>query len=431
MKKLLWILLLLPNIAFAASKVEEIRTPAGFTIWLVEEHSLPIITTNVSFSGSGLAYDPAGKEGRANMTAALLLEGAGERGAKEFNEALENDAIRLNIGGDDDTIHASLETLSEHKEQAFSLLADALIRPRFDDDAMARTRAKIQAILVEQGGSPYYKLSRAFAAQVFPGHPYSRLGLGSKETVDALTKSDLRNVVARYITKENIIISVVGDTTREEISKIVDEKFKGLPEKYDPDSSVADVSFAQEGASQTVEHDIPQTLVGFGLPGLKRTDPDYIPAFVMNYILGGDGLSSRLGQEIRVKRGLAYSVTSSLQPKGHAGVWRGMFATRNEQAMSAIDTLKATLASYQKNGATEQELKDAKAYLTGSFILDLSSNREVANFLTVMQIYELGSDYLEKRNQLIEQVTLADVNRLSSTLIDPARLRLVMVGKPQ
>jgi len=415
----------------AFAKVQEIKTPKGFTVWLVEEHSLPIITANISFTGAGLAYDPKDKEGRGNLTAALLLEGAGEQGSKAFNEALENDAIHLNIGADDDTLHANLETLTEHKDRAFSMLSDALIRPRFDADAIERTRAKMQAILVEQSESPGYKLSVAWAKNIYGDHPYSRIGLGTKESLDALKIADFKNFTKNYITKENILISVVGDISPVEITSIIDAKFASLPEKYSPDSSVADVAFPAEPATVLVKHEIPQTMVSFGLSGLKRNDPDYIPGYVMNYILGGNGLSSRLGQEIRVKRGLAYAATSQLRPKAHIGLWQGMFSTRNDQAKLAMETLKNTLAEYAKNGITQTELDDAKAYLTGSFVLDLSSNQEVANFLTVMQLYHLGSDYLEKRNDMMNAVTLVDIKRVNARLIDPSKLRVVMVGKPE
>lgn len=430
MKKLLLLLLLVPVPAFAAGKVQELKTPKGFTIWLVEEHSLPIVTANVSFTGAGLGYDPATMEGRGNMTAALLLEGAGNLGAKQFNEALENDAIRLNVGADDDTLHATLETLTENRERAFALLSDALTRPRFDDEAVSRARAKMLALLAEQSESPNYKLTKSWQESAYGKHPYSRIGIGTQETLNAMKVEDFKNYVTRYITRENIILSVVGDVTPAEITALIDKSFTDLPAKYDPDNSIADITVPAEPSSNVISHDMPQTMVIFGLAGLKRTDPDYIAAYVMNYLIGGDGLSARLGSEIRVKRGLAYAVRSMLEPKVHAGSWRGMFSTRNDQAKNALEALRATLAEFARNGATQQELDDAKAYLTGSFILDLSSNREVANFLTVMQLYGLGSDYLEKRNSLINAVTLADIKRVTARLIDPAKLRIVMVGKP-
>ncbi len=431
MKRLLLMLLLVIPGAAHAAKVQEITTPRGFTIWLVEEHSLPIITTNVSFTGSGIAYDPAGKEGRTNMAAALLLEGAGDRNSQQFNEALEDDAIRLNVGADDDTVQATLEVLSEHQAVGFSLLSDMLLRPRFDAEPMARMRAKMKALLLEQSGSPTYVLSKNFQEDMFGAHPYHRMGVGNDASIDALTSEDLRFFTTHYLTRENIIISVVGDTTADEITKIIDDTLGALPERYAPDTVVTEAALPEDGGLKTIAHDMPQSMVRFGLPGLKRNDPDYIPAYVANYMLGGGGLSSRLAEEIRVKRGLAYSVHSQLLPKTYAGVWQGAFATRNDQVKQAIATLRDVLAAYARDGATESELADAKAYLTGSFILDLSSNAEVADFITMMQQHKLGSDYINTRNALIEKVTLADVKRVNQRLIMPEKLRLVIVGKPE
>lgn len=422
------LLLIAPN-AFA-TKVQEIKTPAGFTVWLVEEHSLPIITSNISFAGSGTAYDPAGKEGRTNMVAALLMEGAHDRDSNAFNATLEDNAIRLNVGTDDDAIIAMLSTLSDRRDIAFSMLADALIRPRFDADAIARTRNKMQVLLVEQAESPSYKLSRGFQESIYGTHPYARMGVGTKESLELLNKNDFQDYTQRYLTRENIIISVVGDTTPEEISTLLDKNLRDLPLHYTPDSVVEDIQIAPTPDTRIIKHMMPQTMIAFGLPGLKRKDPDYIPGYVMNYMLGGNGLHSLLAKELRIKHGLTYGINTQLVPKMHTGVWRGMFATQNAQAKDALTLLTQALGSFDQS-ITKDALSDAQAYLTGSFMLDLSSNQEVANFLTMMQTQKLGSDYLEKRNGLIEHVTLEDIRRVSKRLIDPAKLRIVMVGSPE
>ncbi|MDX2073292.1 MAG: pitrilysin family protein [Alphaproteobacteria bacterium] len=414
-----------------AAPVQEIKTPQGFTVWLVEDHSLPIISANLTFTGSGIAYDPKGKEGRANISASLLLEGAGNRDAKAFNAALEEYAVRLNVGVDDDDIAASFTTLSEHKDVAFSMLSDALARPRFDADAVERARSKMQVLLVEQSQSPHYKLTRGFQESLYGTHSYSRIGIGTKESLDGLTADDFRDYIRRYLTRENVLISVVGDVTAEEISALFDASLGALPERYNPDTAVADVNIPASPDSRVIEHDIPQTIVAFGAEGIRRNDPDYIPAYVFNHALGGGGLNSMLAKEIRVKRGLAYSVNTQIDPKMHAAAWRGMFATRNAQAKAAVAALKEVLAGVEKNGIDPVVLADTKAYLTGSFILNFSSNQEIASFLAVMQRHRLGIDYFDKRNAMVEAVSMEDIKRVSARLIDPSRLRMVMVGKPE
>lgn len=431
MKKLLLAFAFIAISFNAEAKIQEIKTPGGFTVWLVEEHSLPIINMHVAFSGSGTAYDTEAGDGRTNMVASLLMEGAGERNSQSFNEALEENAIHMNIAADDDALHATLQTLTDNKDIAFSMFADALTRPRFDADAVERARSKMQVLLVEQESNPGAKLSRAFQESMFGAHPYARLGIGTKESLEKLSANDFKSYVANYLTRENIVISVVGDITPADISAIVDKDLGALPAHYAPDSKLADIEIPATPDKKIIDFDIPQSMVAFGLPGLKRSDPDFIAAYVMNYIIGGSGLNSLLAQEIRVKRGLAYTVRSQLEPKIHAAIWRGMFSTRNEQVENAITALQNTLSDYAKNTTTQPALDDAKAFLTGSFVLDLSSNDEVASFITMMQMQHLGIDYMEKRNDLMNAVTLADIKRVSARLIKPENLRIVIVGKPE
>lgn len=430
MMRLLFILCLLLPVPAMAGKVQEIKTPGGFTLWLMEEHSLPIVNMEVSFTGSGFAYDPAGKEGRSNFVASLLMEGAGERDSKRFNEVMEENAIRLNVVVDEDILEARLQTLSEHSELAFSLLADALVKPRFDKDAVERARAKMQALKLEQRESPYYKLSRGWQENIYGAHPYARDDIGTEASLKKLGADDFRFFMRHYISRQNIVISIVGDIAPAQATVLVDKYLKALPERYEPETTLADVAFPAEAGMVSIAHDIPQSIIAFGLEGMKRSDPDYIAAYVMNHILGGSGLGSRLADEIRVKRGLTYGIRTQLEPKAHAQQWRGMFSTRKEEAQNAIAVLKQTLETLVKNGVTQAELDDAKAYLTGSFMLGFSSNDDVVAFLNMMQIQKLGVDYLERRNAMVEQVTLGDIKRVSERLIDPARLRMVVVGNP-
>ena len=414
----------------AWAKVQEIKTPGGFTVWLVEEHSLPIITTSFTFKESGIAYDPKGKEGRANMAAALMMEGAGERNAKAFTEALEDHAIRLNFSTDDDVFRVGLETLSEHKDVAFALVSDALLHARFDDDAMTRVKAQTVALIKEQSESPGYKLANAWQKAVYGEHPYGKPSLGDEKSVNGLSKADLTFFTHHYLSKKNIIISMVGDISPDVAAASIDRTLGGLPDAFAPDVTLTENVFPDNKGAVTVIHTIPQTMVAFGLPGIKRTDADYIAAYVMNHMLGGNGLTSILSKEIREKRGFAYSVGTQLVPKGYAATWQGSFSTRNAEVNNAVAELKNTLENFSKNGVSEAELKDAKAYLTGSFVLNLDSNDGIANFLTTMQLYGLGSDYLEKRNALINAVTMDDIKRVSKRIIAPDQLRIVMVGNP-
>ena len=428
-------LLLFFCLAFAASahatEVKEVKTPAGFTAWLVEEHALPLVAVKIAFKNSGYAYDPKGKEGRANMTAALLMEGAGDMDARAFYEALESSAIQLDMSADEDDFLIALESLSEHKEKAFSCLGLALSKPRFDSDAMERVKGQTQTALTQQDQDPGYQAHRAWKKLAFGDHPYANPEIGTKESVGNLSGYDMRQMQKRYLTRENIVIAAVGDINEAELAVLIDKHLAGLPEKYDPDAKVEEVKLPAGEKPFMVEFDIPQTLVGFGTNGLKRSDPDYFHAYVMNQILGGGGsLTARLGKEIREKRGLAYSVFSRLDPMAHAASWQGGFATRGEQAAAAREVLIATLKDFVEKGPSEQEVADAKQYLTGSFVLSLGSNADIASFLISMQLNNLGRDYLAKRNSLVEAVTRENVHAMAKRLIDTDKLLMVMVGKP-
>jgi zinc protease len=419
------------NAAYAV-EVKEVISEHGIKAWLVEEHALPLVAVKVTFTGSGYAYDAAGKEGRANMVASLLMEGAGDMDARSFSEAIESRAISMTAGADEDYFHLSMETLSEHAETAFSYLALVLTNPRFDAEAIERTRRQMLSIQAQQEQEPAYQLMDSWQNTAFPNHPYSKPSIGTKASVAGLDKEDLQFVVSNTLTRENMVIAVVGDITPDALKRLLDDQFGGLPANYKPDTKVEEAKIPAPAASvPVVSFDIPQTMVMFGFPSIKREDPAYYAAHVMNHLLGGGGsLNSRLGKALRGERGLTYGVGTYLDPAPHGSTLRGRFATRNEQAGVALDVLKATLKTFAENGVTPEELDDAKKFVTGSFVLGLDSNADVANFLINMQVQNLGMDYLNRRNELMQAVTREDVVAMAKRIIAEDKLLVVMLGKP-
>jgi len=419
-----------PSLSYA-TQVQEVVSPGGLKAWLVEEHSLPLVAVKMLFKESGSAYDPAGKEGLSGMTAAMLLEGAGDMDSQAFNEELDNNAIRLDFADDEDLFRASVESLSEHKDKAFALMATALTKPRLDDSATQRVRAQTLSILKEQEQQPKYILQRQWEQLAYGSHPYGKPTLGTKDSINAIGKDDLKNFVHHYLSRENVLISVVGDITPGELGRLLDANFLALSEHYNPDVTVSEVKLPEKEKQLVIESPIPQTMVLFGGNGLKRDDPDYYAAYVMNQVLGGGGaLTSMLGIEIREKRGLAYGVHTELEPMAHGAEWRGSFATRNEKVGAALQVLRQTLKDFSEHGPTDKELADAKRHLVGSFVLGLDSNSDIANFLGNMQINHLGRDYLDKRNAIMLAVRKDEVKAMAKKLLDPENLLVVMVGKP-
>ncbi len=414
-----------------AATVKEIKTPGGFTAWLVEEHAQPLISVNIAFRNSGTAYDPNDKDGRTAITAAMLLEGAGDMDSESFSRALESSATKLSFSADTDDFYANLTMLREYKEKSFSYLGMALTKARLDDGAFDRVKRQTLTTIKQQQEKPNYRLSRTWQTQIFGTHPYSKEELGTEETVANIKQSDLLYFTKNYLTRANIIISVVGDVTADELSTLLDKNLENLPADYKPDVKLEDVSTRKDAKQTVVEQDIPQTIVQFGFEGLKRDDKDYITGFVVNYLLGGGSLTSRLNDELREKRGLTYSASSMLIPLQHAAVFEGRFATRNEKVGEALSVLKQTLKEFADNPASEKQLADAKRFLTGSFVVGLDSNNSIVNFLTMMQLHHLGIDYMDKRNSLINMVTKKQVDEMAKRLIQLDKLQLVMVGNPQ
>jgi zinc protease len=423
--------LLLPLVAAparAANKIEEVTSAGGITAWLVEDHSLPVVTVDVSFRG-GAALDPADKAGLATLTADLLDEGAGELDSQAFQGRLEDLATSLEFAASADAIGASLRTVTANLTPALELLRLGLSAPRFEEAAVTRVRSQLLAELARNAREPRYIASRLWWRNAYDGHPYARPVNGTPESIARITTPDLRAVVHDRLARDVMIIGVVGDVTADGLKSLLDSTFGPLPPRA-AKGKVADVVAAAKKPLLLAKLPIPQSVVTFGQPGIKREDPDWYAAYVVNHILGGGGFSSRLTAEVREKRGLAYSVYSGLEPMQHSGVILGGVATQNDRVAQSIDIIRAEWRRMRDAGPTEAELADAKTFLTGSFPLSLDSTGHIAGILVAIQRDGLGIDYLERRKTLIESVTLADAKRVAHRLLDPDKLSFVIVGSP-
>ncbi len=413
-----------------AQAVEVQRVAAGdLEAWLVEDHSNPMIAVSIAFLG-GAALDPSGKEGVARMTASVLDEGSGDMDSQAFQLKLEDLSITLQFDAGRDTFGGTLQTLTANRDEAFALLKQALTAPRFDPEPVARMRSQLQALLRRQAENPGSIANKRFFSTVFPDHPYGRPVGGTEQSIAAITVDDMRNFVAERLTRDNLVIGVAGDITPEELASLLQSTFAELPEKAAP-NGVPNTEAAVAPAIVVVEQPARQSAIVFGQRGLKRDNPEYYAATVMNRILGGGSFTSRLYQEVRDKRSLAYSVRSSLVPLAHAGLIVGSAGTANERAGETIKVVRDQWRRMAEDGATPEELADAKTYLIGSFPLRFTSNGGIASILAAMQIYDLGIDYLDRRNAFVEGVTLNDVNRVAKDLLDPSALTMIVVGEPE
>jgi zinc protease len=409
-------------------KIQRILTPGGIEVWFVHDDTLPILSVNFAFSG-GASQDPANRSGLAYMAAAMLDEGAGELDARTFQERLENRAISLNFSADRDAFRGSILTLTEHRAEAFELLRLSLTAPRFDQEAIDRIRASIQAGLRRSSNDPDEVAGLRWFASAFPNHPYGRPVKGDETSVGAIEREMLFAYVKKNLARSNIKIAVVGAVDSAELSKLIDHAFAKLPATADL-TPVADVAPAALGGRDIIDLNIPQTTITFGGVGLKRKDPDFIPAFVLNHILGGGAFSSRLYREVREKRGLAYSVYSYLATLEHSGLFLGGTSTRNDRASEALKIIEEEIERIAKDGPTAEELAQAKSYLTGSYLLHFDTSAKVASQLLEIQLNDLGIDYIERRNRLVNAVNAEDVRRAAKRFLAGGKFLVIMVGRP-
>ena len=426
------VLLVIAVIAFAAPAraegIETFTTPAGIEVWLKSEPTIPILALDFAFRG-GASLDPADRPGIANMVSGLLDEGAGDLDSKAFQDRLDELSVQLSFDAGRDEFHGGLTTLIENQDEAFELLRLALNEPRFDPEPVERIRGQILISLRSAAEDPNAVAWDAFTAAAFPDHPYGRPVDGTEESVAEITDAELHGFVTDAFARDRLIVAAVGAIDAATLAPLVDKAFAGLP-ATGATLDVPDVT-AQAGKVEVIDMDVPQSAIAFGLPGISRDDPDFYAAFVLNKALGGGGLNTRLFEEVRKKRGLVYSVGTYLYPYEHAGLWLGSAGTQNARAGETLDVIRDVLADVVENGISQTELDDAKAYLTGSFPLQLSSNAGIASMLVTMQVDRLGADYLEQRNSYIDAVTPEDVQRVAARLLDPDNMLVVVTGRPE
>jgi zinc protease len=411
----------------SATKVERIVSPGGITAWMVFEPSVPLIALDFAFKG-GSAQDPPEKAGLATIMASLLDEGAGDIDSKTFHERVEAKAIELNFTATRDYMSGSMRTLTENRDEAAGLLKLALTAPRFDTEDVERIREQALSGLRRATTSPNELASERWWATAFPGHPYGLPQRGTLTSVPAITVDDLKAFTKKVFARDNLKVAIVGNVDAATAGALIDNVFGSLPAT----SKLAPVATAvPQGLGQkiAINLDVPQSVLMLGGAGIMRKDPDFMAAFVLNHILGGSAFSSRLYKEVREARGLAYSVYSAVVPLDHAAVFFSGTATRSDRAGKALEVMEAEIHKLADSGPTDEELAKAKSYLTGSYALRFDTSTKIAEQLVGIQLEDLGVDYIDKRNDLVNAVTMADVKRVAKRLLDAGML-VTVVGKP-
>jgi zinc protease len=411
-----------------AMKIQTIKSPGGIEAWLVEEHSVPMMAMRFAFDG-GSSQDPVGKEGLANFVTAMLDEGAGDLSSREFQERMEDISMRMSYEEAKDAFYGNFETLTANRDDAAKLLKLALNKPHFEADSIERIRQQLIAGLVYAARDPDKVAQNEWYALAFKGHPYARPANGTEKTVATVNHDDLEGYRKRIFAKDTLKVVAVGDIDADQLGHLLDEVFGDLPAKAElaPVSKTAPVI---GGKQEVIEMNVPQSVAVFGLGAMPRRDPEFIPAFVLNQILGGGGFASKLMEEVREKRGLAYSVYTYVYPYQHASIFSGGVATRNDAMGQSLDVIRDELKKMADNGPSQEDLDNAKNYLIGSYPLRFDTNSKIATQLLGLKMDGFGPEYVENRNAMIAAVTLDDMKRVAKSLLDTQNLIVTIVGKP-
>ena len=408
--------------------IREVTTPGGLTAWLVEDHTIPFMALELRFRG-GASLDAEGRQGATNLMVGLLEEGAADMDAQGFARARDALAAKFSYEASDDAISVSARFLTENREATLDLLGASLVEPSFAPDAVERVRQQVLSGLRSAQTSPRALMSKAMDRLVFGDHPYGGQIDGSIESVEALTREDIVAAHMRALTRDRVYISAAGDITEEELTTLLDDLLGDLPQEGAPLPGMADLNLP--GGVEVVRFETPQSVAAFAQKGVDREDPDFFAAFVLNHILGGGGFESRLMTEVREKRGLTYGVYSYLADKDAAKLWMGSVASANDRVAEAISVIRDEWARIREEGVTAEELQNAKTYLTGAFPLRFEGNGPIASIAVGMQMDGLPPDYIDNRNDMVNAVTLEQVNRVARDRLDPEALTFVVVGQPE
>jgi zinc protease len=412
-------------IPLSAQTVQEVTSPKGINAWLVEDHSLPIVALSFAWK-NGLEGDPVEKQGLSYLASGMLLQGAGADNANVFQKKLQDDAISLDFDANRDAITGSMRSLKEAWPAAAALMKAAIQAPRFDADALERERTQMLSTLRTYQSDPDWLLSRLAFRELFKDHPYGKRTLGTEASIATITGADLKKWQS-HLDRSGLVLTATGDITPAELAAFLDDVFAPLPEaaKIEP---VADYALATSGM-WLLKHPGTQTGIMMIWPGLRRDDPDWYTAEVLNYIWGGGGFSSRLTHEIREKRGLTYGISTGMLEYAHAGLFMLKASTRNEDAEKVLKLVDEQLALIRDKPVTGEELKAAKDYLIGAYPLQLTSTQRVATHYRELQRQDLPMDEQAVRAKAIKVVTVEAVKALAQRLLT-AKPAIFLVGAP-
>lgn len=416
------------TLAFSTPNIQHWQSASGAKVLFVENHDIPMLDVAVNFP-AGSSFDAADKSGMAGLTHHLL--DAGSEGLSEDQIATSMADIGAILGGsfDQDRASVSLRTLSTEqvRDQALDIMARVLQKPFFPGAILEREKARVIAALKEAETKPESIADKAFQKAVYGAHPYGRVS--EVGDVEKITVPDMMSFYREHYNAGKAVVAIMGDVSRAQAEAIAQQLTAQLPPSV-VTTVLPDVAMKIPASEQRITHPATQSHIMIGAPGMSRNDPDYFALYVGNHILGGGGFVSRLMEEVREKRGLAYSVYSYFMPMKQPGAFQIGLQTKKEQADEALLLVRGILAEFIAKGPTEKELRAAKDNIVGGFPLRIDSNSKIIGYLGVIGFYDLPLTYLDEFTDKIERVTVAQVRDAFARHIDPKSMATVIVGTP-
>lgn len=413
--------------AHAEIDIIPVTSPGGIEAWLVKEPSIPFVAIEIAFEG-GTVLDPEGAEGALSLMTALLSEGAGELDAQGFAAEAESLAAGISFDSGRDSLRLSIRALTENRDEVIALARSALIAPRFDENALERERRRQLAELEREARQPMRIAMHDFNARAFEGHPYARPENGTPDSVAALTRDDIKAAHRAALARDRLRIGVAGDISAEELGALLDDLLGDLP--AEGAALPGHAAFTAAPGITVIDHPGPQSMILFGHAGIARDDPDFMAAFVMNDLFGSGRFGTRLMHELRERRGLTYGVGSWLASNAFGEAFMGRVSTDNARAGEVVRLLRAEWAWLAEGGVGAEKLEAAQTYLTGAYPLRFDGNASIARILAAMQLQGFDIDYVNRRNAMVNALTLEDIHRVAARMVDPEALHFVIVGRP-
>lgn len=408
--------------------IQKVTSSKNISAWLVEDHSVPVISIKFAFRGAGSINDAPDKQGLSQILSNTMDEGAGDLDSTEFQKQLNDYSIGLSFSSGRDDFNGSLKTLTKYKKKAFDLLTLALTEPRFDAEPVARMVEANMVRIRSNLTDPEWMQARLVNDVLYKNHPYAMNTGGTLSSLPKITPDDVQQKFLTQLAQDNLMIAVAGDITADELSRVLDDVFSKLPET----SKRVEINSIVLPIKESVtlyKQNIPQTVIGMYMQGIKITDKNYPAAEVLDYIFGGAGFGSRLMDEVREKRGLTYGIYSGLQEMEASQIFSISTSTQNKNVSDVVEITKKVMRVLKQFPISESDLKDAKTYLIGSVPLALTSTDRISGVLLWMMNYGLPTNYYDTREEAIRAVTLDDVQRVAKTLLNENNMQIILVGQ--